>query len=66
MGKYAKSIVAVVTAGLMALQQALPLTDEQRGWVSIALAVLGAVAVYAVPNAPATPPAVPPPPSLRF
>lgn len=50
MGKYSKAIVAALTAGLMAVQQALPLTDEQRGWVTIALAVLGAVGVYAVRN----------------
>lgn len=55
MGKYSKAIMAALTAGLMAVQQALPLSDEQRGWVTIALAVLGALAVYAVPNTPAEP-----------
>lgn len=55
MGKYAKAIVAALTAGLMAVQQVLPLTDDQRGWVTIALAVLGAIGVYAVPNRPAEP-----------
>lgn len=55
MGRYSKAIVAALTAGLMAVQQALPLNDEQRGWVTIALAVLGALAVYAVPNTPAEP-----------
>jgi hypothetical protein len=55
MGKYAKAIVAIAMAGLMALQQALPLNDTQRGWVTVALAVLTAVGVYAVPNKPAEP-----------
>ncbi|GAA2360758.1 hypothetical protein Cme02nite_38050 [Catellatospora methionotrophica] len=55
MGKYSKAIVAALTAGLLAVQQALPLTDEQRGWVTIVLAVLGAVGVYAVENKPAEP-----------
>jgi hypothetical protein len=53
MSKYAKFIVAAVTAGLMAAQQALTLTEQQRGWVTIGLAVLGAIGVYAVENKPA-------------
>lgn len=55
MGKYSKAIIAVATAALMALQQALPLTDTQRGWVTVVLAALGVFGVYAVPNKPAEP-----------
>lgn len=54
MGKYAKFIAALITAGLLAAQQALPLTEVQRGWTTVILAVLGAVAVYAVENKPAS------------
>lgn len=55
MSKYAKFIVAAATAALMAAQQALTLTEQQRGWVTIGLAVLGAIGVYAVENKPAEP-----------
>lgn len=55
MGKYAKFIAALVTAGLMAAQQALSLTEAQRGWVTIGLALMGALAVYTVENKPAEP-----------
>lgn len=50
--KYAKAVVAIVTAALLAVKEALPLTDAQNSWVTIVLALLGAVAVYAVPNQP--------------
>lgn len=55
MGKYAKGIAAVLTAGLIAVQNAFPLTTQQHAWVTIILALLGSVAVYQVPNAPADP-----------
>jgi hypothetical protein len=54
MGRYSKAIVAVLTAGLIAAQQALTLTEQQRGWVTIGLALLGALGVYAVENKPAS------------
>ncbi len=50
--KYAKFIVALLTAVLTAGSQALPLTPEQQGWVTIGLTLLGAVGVYLVPNKP--------------
>lgn len=53
MGNYSKFIAALVTAALMAAQQALPLTETQRGWVTIGLALMGALAVYQVENKPA-------------
>jgi uncharacterized membrane protein YeaQ/YmgE (transglycosylase-associated protein family) len=51
--KYAKGIVAGLTAGLEVAQATLPLSPQQHNYVAIALAVLGAVAVVWVPNAPA-------------
>ncbi len=51
MSRYLKSIVAVVIAGLTALQAAI--SDSvvtQNEWVIIALAVVGAIGVFAVPN----------------
>jgi hypothetical protein len=50
MPRYAKAIAAIVTAALVAAQNALPLTATQSAWVSVALATLGAIAVYAIPN----------------
>ncbi len=53
MSKYLKSIVAVVIAALTALQAAI--SDSvvtQNEWVIIALAVVGAIGVFAVPNTP--------------
>jgi hypothetical protein len=50
--RYRKFAAAVLTAGLMAAQTALPLDPVQHGWVAVALATVGAAAVYAVPNAP--------------
>jgi hypothetical protein len=52
MKEYAKTIVAVVMAALVALQTAL--TDggvSSQEWITIALAALGAIGVLAVPNA---------------
>jgi len=51
--RYAKAIVAVLIAALTALQAAL--TDDRvtnNEWIIIALAVVGAVSVFAVPNRP--------------
>lgn len=52
--RYAKAVVATATAALVAAQTALPMSPTAHGWVTVALAALGAVAVYAVPNV--TPP----------
>lgn len=49
---YAKFVAAIATAGLIAAQQALPMPAAAHGWVSVALAVLGAIAVYQIPNTP--------------
>ncbi len=51
--RYAKAIVAAVSAGLLAAQTAIPMSDRTRGWVTVSVAVLATVAVYAVPNTPA-------------
>lgn len=50
--KYAKTIVAVVTAALVALANALPIGSSAVQWVNFALAVVGAIAVYLIPNSP--------------
>ena len=48
-------LAAVVTAALVAIQQAwVELDPEVDKWISVALAVLGVLAVYAVPNKPPT------------
>jgi hypothetical protein len=52
MAQIAKAIVAVVTAGLIALAAALTGGVDPTEWITIALAVLGAFTVYLVPNAP--------------
>ena len=51
MSSYAKAVVALVTAAAIAAQTALSdgvITASE--WVSIAIAALGAIAVYRVPN----------------
>ncbi len=55
---YAKFVVALVGAALTAAQATLPLTPTQHAWVTIGLAVVSAVAVYTVPNAPVAAPNV--------
>lgn len=53
LAEYAKFIVAIVGAGLTsALQFAAPDTNEFK-WITIALAVVTAIAVFFVPNQPA-------------
>ena len=52
MTAYAKTVVACFTAGLIAAQTALAdghITSSD--WITIALAALGALGVYAIPNA---------------
>jgi hypothetical protein len=52
MKKYAKTVASAVAAGAVALVAALTDNSVSPGeWVTIGLAVLGAVGVYAVPNA---------------
>lgn len=55
MNQYAKTIVAVLTAALIAAQTTL-IDGHITGndWITIALAALGAIGVFAIPNA--TPP----------
>ena len=53
MSRYAKTIIAVLVAGLTALQVAITdSTVSGQEWVVIALAAVGAVGVYAWPNTP--------------
>jgi hypothetical protein len=50
--RYAKTAVSAVAAGAVALTAALTDNSVSPGeWVTIGLAVLGALGVYAVPNA---------------
>lgn len=49
--EYAKAIAAVATAALTAAQTAIPMSAAAHGWVVVILALLGALAVYQVPNA---------------
>jgi hypothetical protein len=53
MGKYAKFIVAAVTAALVAVSDQLPVGSSTTQWINLALAVVGAIGVVLVPNAPA-------------
>lgn len=53
--RYAKAWAAVVAAALQAAQAAIPMSDAAHGYVAIALALAGAVAVYAIPNQPKAP-----------
>ena len=52
-GTYAKFVVAVIGAALVAIQTAL--SDDvisKQEWLTIAIVALGALGVWAVPNAP--------------
>jgi hypothetical protein len=54
MKKYAKTVASAVAAGAVALVAALTDNSVSPGeWVTIGLAVLGAVGVFAIPNTPA-------------
>lgn len=48
--RYAKALAAAVAAGLTAAQTAIPMSTAAHGWVTVALAVLATVAVWATPN----------------
>lgn len=61
--RYAKALVAIATAALLAAQTAVPMSSGAHGWVTVALAALGAFGVYQVPNEPM--PVEPPPPAPR-
>ncbi len=54
--KTAKFWVALATAALVAIGQ-LTLPANVQQWVAVALSILGAITVYAVPNTPAVRPA---------
>lgn len=52
LNQYYKSVVAVLTAALIAAQTALAKGHiTSSDWITIALAALGALAVFAIPNA---------------
>ena len=51
--RYAKALVAAASAACVAAQTAIPMSQTAHGWVTVALAALTALGVYAVPNAPA-------------
>lgn len=55
--RYAKFITSIITAALVAAQNAVPMSEAAHGWVTVALAALGAIAVFAVPNVAPTVPA---------
>ncbi len=59
--RYAKALVAVATAALLAAQTAIPMSTGAHGWVTVVLAGLGAFGVYQVRNDPM--PVEPPPPA---
>lgn len=49
--KNAKFVVALLTAALTGVVSVLPVGSAATQWANFVLAVLGAVAVYLVPNA---------------
>jgi hypothetical protein len=49
---YTKAVVAVVATALTTAQQVIPMSPATHDWVAVALAALGALGVYLVPNAP--------------
>lgn len=51
MSEYRKFVVALVTAAASALSLGL-IPDPWDGWTTVAVAALGAIGVYAVPNTP--------------
>jgi hypothetical protein len=52
--KYAKFVVAAVTAALVAVSDMLPVGSSATQWINLVLTVVGALAVVLVPNTPAT------------
>lgn len=52
MDQYRKFIAALVTAGVSAALQFLPLSDTWRGWLLVLSTIATAASVWAVPNAP--------------
>lgn len=52
--KNAKLLVALLTAALTGIVNVLPVGSTATQWSSFVLAVLGAVAVYLIPNADTT------------
>lgn len=57
LARYNKFFAAALAAALEAAQTALPLTELEHGWVTVALAAIGALGVAAIPNKPAPAPA---------
>lgn len=57
MGAYAKAIVAVLLAAAGAAQTAMSADGRisPQGWISIIIAALTALGVWAIPNHPSTP-----------
>jgi hypothetical protein len=51
--RYAKAIVAAVSAGLLAVQTVITMSNNAHAWVTVTIAVLTTLSVYLVPNAPA-------------
>jgi uncharacterized membrane protein len=48
--EYAKAIVAVLVAFIIAVQVALEVGNNINDWITVLIAFVGAGAVYAVPN----------------
>jgi ABC-type nickel/cobalt efflux system permease component RcnA len=53
LARFAKAIVAVVAAGLLVVQTTITMSATAHSWVTVSIAVVSAIAVYLVPNAPA-------------
>jgi hypothetical protein len=49
--RYAKAVVAALSAGLLAIQTGVTMSPTTRGWVTVGIAILTTLAVYLVPNA---------------
>jgi len=58
MAKHAKAIVALLTALAVSLSTLVAADSTPGKAITVVLAVLGAAAVYAVPNASSKPPVV--------
>lgn len=48
--EYAKFLASLAGAGLIAAQQAIPMSPVAHGWTAVGLAIATAVLVYRVPN----------------